>query len=139
MRDHSNSHAAIELEVEVVDIPLDEVPDWSPPEAPRGWKSQPWGSGMQYVRVLTRESVLLTVGRHDGRRWIHFSMAHPSRVPHFSELRDYKNWFIGADRKAIQVLPPTSEYVNIHPYCLHLFSCLDNDGLPDFTHGSGSL
>lgn len=138
MRDHTRSHDVAELDP-VIDIPLAEVHDWHPPEAPRGWVRQPWGTGIQYLRTLTRESVLMTVGLHDGKRWIHFSMAHPSRVPHFVELRDFKRHFLGDERKAILVLPPKAEYVNIHPFCLHLFSCLDDDGLPDFTHGSGSL
>jgi hypothetical protein len=29
--------------------------------------------------------------------------------------------------------------VNIHPNCLHLFVCVDNDPLPDFTRGEGLL
>lgn len=124
---------------EPVDVPLHEVEDWTPALAPTGWTREPWGTGMRYVRTLTRESVIVTIGRHGGRRWIHFSVAHPSRIPHWDELRRYKSAFIGDDLKAIQVLLPAHEYVNIHPYCLHLFSCLDGDVLPDFTHGSGSL
>jgi hypothetical protein len=125
---------------EAINVPLSEVSEWQPPLAPTGWTRTPWGdAGVEYERLLTREHVLITVGRHEGKRWIHFSIAHPSRIPHFEELRRYKDAFLGVERKAIQVLPPKSEYVNIHPYCLHLFSCLDGDGLPDFTHGSGSL
>lgn len=40
---------------------------------------------------------------------------------------------------ALQVLPPRAKHVNIHPFCLHLWCCLDGDVTPDFTQGSGSL
>ena len=52
-------------------------------------------------------------------------------------LNDYR--FIGKDRKAVLVFPPEKEKINIHPYCMHLFACLSEDVLPDFTKGSGML
>lgn len=60
------------------------------------------------------------------------------KLPSWKDLRDVKDVFIG-NRKAIQVFPVAAEYVNIHPNVLHLFACLDDDGLPDFTSGTGSL
>ncbi len=68
----------------------------------------------------------------DGRRWIHVSCSHRNRLPSWQTLREVKDTFIGKERKAIQVLPPQSEYVNLHNYGLHLWCCLDGDGLPDF-------
>lgn len=122
-------------------IDLVDLPGWVEPAIPAGWRlleaRQEW---RHYERILTRESVILSAGKHsDGRRWLHFSVAHPSRIPNHQELARYKGWFIGDDRKAIHVFPPRSEHVNIHPYCLHLFSCFDTDPLPDFTAGSGTL
>lgn len=123
-----------------IDIDLAAIAEWQPPEAPVGWTRNGFGPGVQYVRTLTRESVIITAGRHlDGKRWLHFSMAHPSRMPHYTELANYKDVFLGREVKAVMVLPPRSQHVNIHTYCLHLFVCLDADPLPDFTNGSGSL
>lgn len=68
----------------------------------------------------------------DGKRWIHVSLSRPSRLPSWEDVREVKDTFIGPDRKAIQVLPPKAEYVNVHRYTLHLFCCLDGDPLPDF-------
>jgi hypothetical protein len=68
----------------------------------------------------------------DGRRWLHVSASRPSKLPNWEDMREVKNTFIGRDRKAIQVLPPQAEYVNDHPYVLHLWACVDDDGLPDF-------
>lgn len=54
-------------------------------------------------------------------------------------LNEVKDIFIGKDRKAVLVFPPEKEKINIHPYCMHLFACLSEDVLPDFTKGSGML
>lgn len=75
----------------------------------------------------------------DGRRWLHLSMSHPNRLPTWSELVQAKEAFMGKDSRAVQILPPRSEWVNIHAYTLHMFVCLDGDPLPDFTRGGGGL
>lgn len=84
-------------------------------------------------------TVIVTVGVYDDEVWIHASIAHERRVPEYADLVKLKEEFIGKDRKAIMVFPPADEHVNIHPNALHLFSPVDNDPLPDFTQGSGSL
>jgi len=96
--------------------------------------------GAKYRRILTDHTVIVSQGvEADGRLWAHFSIAHPLRLPTWDELITAKEQFLGAESRAIQVLAPRSEWVNIHPNCLHLFVCLDGDVLPDFTRGSGSL
>jgi hypothetical protein len=45
--------------------------------------------------------------------------------------------FVGSARKAVMVLPAEEEHVNIHPFCLHLYSPLDRDPLPDFRMNGG--
>lgn len=74
----------------------------------------------------------------DGKRWIHLSVSRKSRIPTYEDIALAKKLFIGRERKAIQVFAKESEHVNIHPYCLHLWSC-DEEILPDFTHGRGSI
>lgn len=70
----------------------------------------------------------------DGELWGHLSVCgqKPPRLPTWEELRWCKDLFLGKDRKAIQVLPPEKEYVNIHPNVLHLYAPLERDPLPDF-------
>lgn len=68
----------------------------------------------------------------DGRLWQHVSISRPDRLPTYKEMCDTKDQLIGPDKKAIQVFAPKSEHVNIHPYCLHLWHCVDEDVLPDF-------
>ncbi len=68
-----------------------------------------------------------------GELWAHLSVSAqtPARLPTWDELGWCKRYFLG-DRKAIQVLPPKAEYVNIHPHVLNLYAPLDRDPLPDF-------
>lgn len=107
---------------------------WEPEFYLQGWE-----------RRLAGQTVILSQSRHrDGRRWVHLSMSTLTRPPTWKELVAAKEVFLGKETRAIQVCPPRSEYVNHHPFVLHLFSCLDGDGLPpDFreeeTDGSLSL
>lgn len=75
----------------------------------------------------------------DHKRWIHVSVSRKSRLPSWDDLKIVKNLFVGLEKKAFQVLPAYKEYVNIHPYCLHLWHCLDGDLVPDFRLGTGMI
>lgn len=57
-------------------------------------------------------------------------------------LRGYHTVIVSAatERQSIQVLPSEAKYINQHPFCLHLFTCLsDSDPIPDFTRGGSTL
>lgn len=82
--------------------------------------------------------VLLGVDIWEDKEWIHLSCSHKNKIPSWKELYEVKERFIG-NRKAIQVFPVKAEYVNIMPNCLHLWACLEDDGLPDFTCGLGTI
>lgn len=117
---------------------------WSPPASlPAKWRVQERRrDGASYV--VTTERGWMTViasacQESDGKRWVHLSCAYPSRLPTWTELTMIRDVLLGAHAKTIQVLAPKSEHVNIHPYCLHLWHCLDGDPLPDFTQGTGQI
>jgi hypothetical protein len=95
--------------------------------------------GLKYVQAFTGLSLIISGELHDSRRWIHLSLAHKDRMPTWTELVDIKEIFIGRDDTSIQVIPPRKQYVNIHPFCLHLFTCIEGNVLPDFTYGTGHL
>jgi len=106
---------------------------------PASWRAvQEAMDGRAYINAWDMSVIVAFSRELDGKRWAHFSIAHKKRIPTWDELKDAKQLFLG-DLKAIQILPAKKEYVNIHLFCLHLFSCLDGDPLPDFTGGSGSL
>lgn len=93
-----------------------------------------------YAARKGRQTVIVSNAREDdGRVWTHLSICGHGRLPTWSELVEAKEAFLGTDSKAIQVIPPRSEYVNLNPDVLHLFVCIDSDPLPDFTGGTGSL
>lgn len=75
----------------------------------------------------------------DDKRWIHVSFSRKDRMPSYDDTCLIKRVFIGEERKAIQVFPPRSEHFNLHKYCLHLWHCLDGDGLPDFRDRTGGV
>jgi len=75
----------------------------------------------------------------DGKSWKHVSVSRRSRIPSYEDLVLVKKQFIGEDKTAYQIFPKASHHVNIHPYCLHLWHCIDGDVTPDFTHGTGSI
>lgn len=83
--------------------------------------------------------VVVSEAEIDGYNWRHVSCSHKNKLPKWKELREVKDIFIGKNKRAIQVLPPEKEYVNIHNYCLHLWCNLDRDILPDFTMGTGMI
>lgn len=117
------------------------VEGWTAPAAPFSWLCvERTPDGARYVHEVTRQSVIVSAQiEDDGRPWLHFSTAFAHRLPTWTEFVSTKEKFLGKDVKAIQVLPPRAEYVNIHPYVLHAFVCLEGDPLPDFTRGSGSI
>jgi hypothetical protein len=76
----------------------------------------------------------------DGRLWHHLSVSRADRIPSYHDVNDVKDVFIGRAHIAYQVFPPRARHVNIHPYCLHLWSPLEGDEpLPDFRQGSQSI
>lgn len=108
---------------------------------PPGWRiierrsdGELWQNDKRQMRVIASVTT-----EQDGRKWLHLSMSHRNRVPTYDELTYMKRHWAGDDRKCIMVLPEKSEYININPYVLHLFCCLDGDPLPDFTQGKNTL
>lgn len=109
-------------------IPL----DWVPVARAR--------DGITWRHLFNGLSVIESAAtEQDRRRWLHVSVARRDRLPTWDELTLVKSLWIGDDQDAFQVLPRASNYVNIHPYCLHLWHCLDRNPLPDFTRGGQSI
>jgi hypothetical protein len=112
-----------------------------PQVLPPGWKcSRIAEDGAMYFNVHSEQSLILSGDtEQDGKRWIHLSTAFPTRQPTWDELVQLKEWILGRETKAIQIIPPRTQHVFIHPYIMHLFSCVDEDRLPDFTRGRKTL
>ena len=98
-------------------------------------------AGMRAFRNHREQLEVLTSAAafDDGRRWLHFSCVGRVTVPSWDQFVRAKEAILGRETKAVLVIAPRSEWVNIHPRCLHLYVCMDGDPLPDFTGGSGSI
>jgi hypothetical protein len=57
----------------------------------------------------------------DGAGWEHVSVSLPHRCPTWAEMAFVKSVFWDGSDCVVQFHPPESEYVNNHPYCLHLW------------------
>ena len=81
---------------------------------------------------------LLGLGTHGGRRWLHLSVRHASRIPAWEELVFSKETLLGS-YQGLVILPPRERWVNQHPHVLHVWACLDGDGLPQFEAETGTI
>lgn len=68
----------------------------------------------------------------DARTWLHVSLSREDRLPSWDDVREVREAFIPDELVALSVLPPSAEYVNVHPYVLHLWACCDGRVTPDF-------
>lgn len=56
-----------------------------------------------------------------GGGWDHVSVSFRDRCPSWDEMCQVKNWFFYPDECCIEYHPAQSDYVDIHPYCLHIW------------------
>lgn len=90
--------------------------------------------GAKFVKIGAKISVIVSVAKEkDGKNWLHLSFAHPSRKLTYDEQAEVKRLFVGDENYAIAVFPPIDKHVNIHPHCLHLWSCMEGHPLPEFS------
>jgi hypothetical protein len=59
-------------------------------------------------------------------------------LPSWQALCVLRDDFLGPDAKAIMIVAPKSEHVNIEEVH-HIWHCPEGDGLPDFTRGTGHI
>ena len=66
-----------------------------------------------------RESMFAVVSGIMG--WDHVSISRPRRTPNWPEMCYVKDLFFYEEECVMQLHPPKSEWINNHPYCLHLW------------------
>lgn len=69
----------------------------------------------------------------DGKTWQHVSVSYGDHLPSWADLSMVKRIWMGNETTALQVFPPASRWVSIHPYVLHLWRSLDGDVTPEFS------
>lgn len=63
----------------------------------------------------------LTISVSDGAGWEHVGVSLSFRTPTWEEMQYVKMMFWDEDDCVVQFHPPKSQYVNCHPFCLHLW------------------
>lgn len=80
------------------------------------------GNGVFKVYVCGRSFRVIA---SDGGGWEHISVSPCNKkrqtCPSWEEMCEIKDMFFGPEERVVQFHPPASEYVNNHPYCLHLW------------------
>lgn len=56
-----------------------------------------------------------------GEGWEHLSVSTPSKTPTWDIMCRFKNMFWNEDETCIEYHPAKEDYVNMHPYCLHIW------------------
>lgn len=75
-------------------------------------------NGMFYVVC---QGVTLAVCLSDGAGWDHVSVSRSDRCPTWEEMCFVKTVFFREDETVLEYHPAKRNYVNDHPYCLHLW------------------
>lgn len=95
-----------------------------------GWESSRGDDfGVFFPRLAPRGptfKVIASAGDEEsGILWEHVSASLPSRCPTWDEMCAIKALFWRPDEVVVQYHPAESEYVNNHPFCLHLWRPCD--------------
>lgn len=108
---------------------------------PLGWSLIEVRSDGFAIRDNARgQVVIVSLEWHEAVSWLHLSTSFATRLPTWEELKKVKDWLLGKDTWAYQVLPAAKDYVNIHRYVLHLYARADGEpALPRFTRGTRML
>lgn len=81
--------------------------------------------GWQLFVIASDGSRAEAEGAPEGKDWEHVSVhawrAGKQRTPNWREMAFLKDLFWDAEDTVVQFHPPRSEYVNMHPYTLHLW------------------
>ena len=56
-----------------------------------------------------------------GMDWDHVSVSLRNRCPTWGEMDHVKRMFFDDEEAVMQLHPPRSQWINNHPYCLHLW------------------
>lgn len=79
--------------------------------------------GLNGIFIIPYQRVKLIALVSDAFGWDHVSVSvqNKKRCPKWAEMKHVKNLFFKADEIAIQFHPPEENYINDHPYVLHIW------------------
>jgi len=71
-------------------------------------------------RAFRMGQCYILVGRSPKAGW-HLSISTPSRLPSWEEVKEARYRLLPDNVTMAMLLPPTAQYVDLHPRCLHLW------------------
>ena len=77
------------------------------------------------MRIIVSDGLEADGSPFGGVLWEHVSVSFIDRTPTWDEMCQVKSWFWDDDEPVIQIHPRAADYVNYHPYCLHLWRTPD--------------
>ncbi|MRN51970.1 DUF7694 domain-containing protein [Paenibacillus monticola] len=82
-----------------------------------------WGDERNGAFVIKLPGTRLTfqVIASTGAGWDHVSVSTAERCPRWDEMQQIKELFFEDSESVMQLHPAKSNYINQHPYCLHLW------------------
>lgn len=102
----------------MIDKPSAEVAKYRVVTGPMGSDASYGNNGMFKIPF---KGHMLTVIVSDGAGWDHVSVSLKGRCPTWAEMCFVKELFFKAEETVVQFHPRKSEYINNHPYTLHLW------------------
>lgn len=86
-----------------------------------GTSAECGNNGLFIIKPIKHGEPSLKVIASDGAGWEHVSVSTNKRCPNWEEVSCVKAMFWGEEDLVVQFHPVKSQYVNRHPYCLHLW------------------
>jgi len=83
--------------------------------------------GLFFVRRGLGEIPLKVVASPPDGEWQHVSVSLPNKCPTWNEMCKIKELFWDDDETVMQLHVPTSQHINMHPFCLHLWRENNNE------------
>lgn len=77
-------------------------------------------SGNGIFKVFVKGKSFRVIASNGGG-WEHVSISRQNRCATWDEMCVIKDMFFDETECVVQYHPPKSNYVNVHPYCLHLW------------------
>lgn len=82
------------------------------------------GNNGAFIVPLAHGQIVHVVASTDGG-WEHVSVSRRDRCPTWDEMCWVKGLFWEPEDCVVQFHPSASQYVNLHPYCLHMWRPVD--------------
>lgn len=90
-----------------------------------GWKGDDTCGAFLIPSCVDRATIGVIVS--SGAGWDHVSVSRKNRTPNWREMCQIKDLFFLDDETVMQLHVPSTDHVNDHPNCLHLWRPIDGE------------